>query len=121
MAQKTVTQIIDDLTDEVISENDNHITIHVDHGNGRVRQFDTTAENLSNVATGDENALRLADPEAGSVPQRGTRKSSRATPIRQSNRTKRVRNWARDNGYEVHERGRISSEVFDAYNKAHAA
>ena len=30
-----------------------------------------------------------------------------------------VRAWARDNGYQVSDRGRVSSEVIAAYEKAH--
>lgn len=30
-----------------------------------------------------------------------------------------VRDWARDNGYDVGERGRFSSEIVSAFNKAH--
>jgi hypothetical protein len=30
-----------------------------------------------------------------------------------------VRAWARENGYQVSDRGRVSSEVIAAYEKAH--
>jgi len=30
-----------------------------------------------------------------------------------------VRSWARENGYQVSDRGRVSSEVITAYEKAH--
>jgi nucleoid-associated protein Lsr2 len=30
-----------------------------------------------------------------------------------------VRNWARENGYQVSDRGRVSSEVMSAYDGAH--
>ena len=30
-----------------------------------------------------------------------------------------VRSWARENGYQVSDRGRVSSEVIAAYEKAH--
>lgn len=30
-----------------------------------------------------------------------------------------VREWARSNGFEVSERGRVSTKVLDAYNEAH--
>lgn len=33
--------------------------------------------------------------------------------------TKDVRAWARENGLEVSERGRVSAEVLSAYNAAH--
>lgn len=31
-----------------------------------------------------------------------------------------IRDWARRNGYQVSDRGRIAAPVVDAYNKAHA-
>ena len=37
--------------------------------------------------------------------------SSRFDPVK-------VRDWARDNGFEVSERGRLSSEVIEAYEKS---
>jgi hypothetical protein len=30
-----------------------------------------------------------------------------------------VRSWARDNGYQISERGRIPSSVIEAYQAAH--
>lgn len=35
-----------------------------------------------------------------------------------SNNTAKIRAWAKDNGYEVSERGRISKEVREAYDAA---
>ena len=34
--------------------------------------------------------------------------------------TSDIRSWAQENGYEVSSRGRVSAEVRDAYEKAHA-
>ena len=49
---------------------------------------------------------------------------SRANPVRPSTDdsadSTRVRQWARDNGITVGERGRISQDVLDAYTRAHA-
>ncbi|ATN93967.1 nucloid associated Lsr2-like [Mycobacterium phage Kumao] len=44
------------------------------------------------------------------VAQRGTQKEIRAA----------IREWARNNGYQVSQRGLISREVVDAYEQAHA-
>lgn len=49
--------------------------------------------------------------------QRSTRSSGRSAGRRN---VSEVREWARANGHAVSERGRISSEVQAAYDKAHA-
>ena len=35
------------------------------------------------------------------------------------NRTAQIREWARSNGHQVNERGRIPATVVEAYDKAH--
>ena len=37
-----------------------------------------------------------------------------------ANNTSDIRSWAQENGFEVSSRGRVSAEVRDAYEKAHA-
>jgi hypothetical protein len=37
-----------------------------------------------------------------------------------ANNTSDIRAWAQENGYEVSSRGRVSAEVREAYEKAHA-
>ncbi len=53
---------------------------------------------------------------------RGTRSSTSACKSSGSGRSSEelahVRAWARDNGHEVSERGRIKAEVIDAFDKA---
>lgn len=45
----------------------------------------------------------------------GTRRSTASDP----EQTARIREWARENGHEVSDRGRISTSVREAYNAAH--
>lgn len=49
----------------------------------------------------------------------GRRTSSRRSGSGSSSNTKAVREWGKENGYEVSERGRISAEVQRAYDAAH--
>lgn len=44
----------------------------------------------------------------------------RAAAAGAANNTSDIRAWAQENGYEVSSRGRVSAEVREAYEKAHA-
>ena len=74
----------------------------------------------------DANAARLRDALAefvgharkvGSSSRRSGRRTSAATAGGPSARE--IRDWARSNGYDVPDRGRVSSEVREAYDAAH--
>ena len=74
-----------------------------------------------------DNAAKLRDelaPWVGHARRSGGRKTSGAGRGGSSAATKRtdlgaVRDWARKNGYEVSDRGRISADIQAAYDKAH--
>ncbi|WP_084039238.1 Lsr2 family protein [Demequina sp. NBRC 110053] len=68
----------------------------------------------------EDNAARLRE-ELGSwaskarrvsTSKRGTGRPRRADSVK-------VRAWAKDNGYDISERGRISTEIREAYAAAH--
>jgi len=71
------------------------------------------------------NAAKLRDDLAvwiGHAERTGGRRSSGRTTSKGSGRKPdlgAVRAWARDNGHQVSDRGRISAEVQSAYDKAH--
>jgi nucleoid-associated protein Lsr2 len=70
----------------------------------------------------DKNAAKLRDGFAKYVAAaRRTSPRSRRAPRRGASgpTTAQVRDWARTNGYEVSDRGRISAEVRAAYESAH--
>lgn len=73
----------------------------------------------------DKNAKKLRDALASwtgkarrSGSGRGRRRSSGAAPQKRTDLGS-VREWARANGYQVSDRGRISAEIQAAYDKAH--
>ena len=73
----------------------------------------------------DKNAKKLRDALASwtgnarrSGGGRGRRRSSGAAPQKRTDLGS-VREWARANGYQVSDRGRISAEIQGAYDKAH--
>src|SRR5690625_832743 len=76
-----------------------------------------------------ENAAKLRDamaPWVGHARRAGGRRTSgRRSSARSTGRSgggsgdaAKIRQWARDNGYTVSDRGRIPAEVVDAYNSA---
>ena len=75
----------------------------------------------------DQNAARLRDALAefvgharkvGSASRRGGgRRTSGSAAGGPS--AKEIRDWARSNGYDVPDRGRVSAEVREAYDAAH--
>ncbi|AZM51759.1 hypothetical protein DMA15_03505 [Streptomyces sp. WAC 01529] len=112
MAQKTVVTYIDDLTGEESEEIGTH-TILV---NGAGVEIDLTPDNyddllerLSPYLTAD-GARRVR----GTAGKSKGRKASSDGP-----RAEDVRTWARENGYEVNDRGRVPASVREAYDKAH--
>lgn len=72
----------------------------------------------------EKNAKKLRDALAGYVDAgrrvSGRRKSSTSSSSSRSNSGElaKIREWARANGHQVSDRGRISQKVRDAYAKA---
>ncbi len=71
----------------------------------------------------DKNAAALRDALAGYVGAgrrvAGRRRSGSSSSSRSSSgELSKIREWARANGFEVSDRGRISQKVRDAYAKA---
>lgn len=108
MAQRTITILEDDIDKSEAAES-------VSFGLDGV----TYSIDLS-----EANASRLREQLAywiGHAQRSGGRKAAR----RGSGAGKRqdlasVRSWARDNGHQVSDRGRISAEIQSAYDAAHA-
>jgi hypothetical protein len=75
----------------------------------------------------DKNAAALRDALAtyvghgrkvGAAPRRG-RRSSGGGASAGGPSAREIRDWARENGFDVPDRGRVSAEVREAYDKAH--
>lgn len=75
----------------------------------------------------DLNATHAADmrealaPWVGAARRSGGRKQTGRKSGGRSNssETKRIRAWAKENGYQVSDRGRVSAEIREAYANAH--
>jgi hypothetical protein len=74
------------------------------------------------LSSGNAEKLRAAvGPWIGSARRTGGRKAQVRTtaPARNSSNATAIRTWARDHGFEVSDRGRVSAEIRKAYEDAH--
>lgn len=109
MAQKVNIILVDDIDGSEATET---VTFGLDG---------TTYE----IDLNDDNAGKLREALAtyvghgrkvGAGPRRGRRTSA---PASGGPSAKEVREWARENGHDVPDRGRVSAEVREAYDAAH--
>lgn len=105
MAQKVQILLLDDLDGSEASET---VQFGLD---GTIYEIDLN----------DKNAGKLRDSLAGYIghARKSTAKKGRATRTDLGPSTREVRDWARSNGYEVSDRGRVPAEVKSAYEAAH--
>ncbi|MGC5173337.1 histone-like nucleoid-structuring protein Lsr2 [Microbacterium sp. DT81.1] len=108
MAKKTITTYVDDLDG---SEADGTVTFSFD---SKLYEVDLSLKNRKKL----EDALAPFIKAARSAG--GSRRSS-SSSARGASRTDlaSVRAWARDNGREVSERGRVPASVIEAFDAAH--
>ncbi|APU40998.1 MULTISPECIES: histone-like nucleoid-structuring protein Lsr2 [Streptomyces] len=109
MAQKVQVLLVDDLDG---GEADETVTFALD---GKTYEIDLTTANA-------EKLRGLLDPYT----KGGRRTGGRATAARAKGRaaatgnpdTAEIRAWAKENGYNVNDRGRVPAEIREAYEKA---
>jgi len=110
MAQRVQYMLVDDVDGSTAVET---VTFSLD---GVSYEIDLTAA----------NAKKLRNDFAtwvGHARRSGGRKSSRKTGASAGQRRgdlSAVRQWARKNGHQVSDRGRISADILAAYDKAHS-
>jgi hypothetical protein len=116
VAQKVVVSLVDDLDE---SEADETVEFGID---GTTYEIDLSEENASEM----RDVLGKYVSAARKVSSRGTRASgggrSRATGgggRMDREQAGAIRDWARKNGHEVSDRGRIPASVVEAYEAAH--
>jgi hypothetical protein len=110
MARKTLIQLTDDIDGTPIAD-----------GEGRTITFslnDTTYEiDLSDAHLAELHEALTPYTTAG---RRTGRKSNGAAGATKTDKAElmKIREWARQNGHEVSDRGRVSSTIRDAYDAA---
>ena len=109
MARTYVAVIKDDLTGEVVDQKDaESIEFAV---NGKSYTIDLGKKNAAEFHKSLDKYIAVATKVGGATtrkPVRGSKEDLTA-----------IREWGKGNGFNVSARGRVSSELKDAYSKAH--
>ncbi len=112
MAQRVEVILVDDVDGGSASET---VTFALDGVSYEIDLSEKNAKALRDDLAKWTGHARRAGSSGG---RRGGRRSSGGGTARRSDLAS-VREWARANGYEVSDRGRISAEIQAAYDKAH--
>ena len=115
LAQRIVTQLISDLSGEEIPDGHGE-TIEFAY-RGIAYSIDLTAKEVATFDRAVAPQLEHATVVAGTRKSAAGRGKQAASRPRADLRSIRV--WARENGYEVSDRGRVRAEVQQAYDAAH--
>ena len=113
MAQKVIRQFIDDIDG---SEAERTFTFAVD---GTHYEIDLSSENIGEfheaIAGFVESARKVKANDTG----RRARKTSPSGRGRSREQTQAVREWARQQGHSINDRGRIPASIQQAFDQAH--
>ena len=120
MAQKTIVTLVDDLTGEV-AENISTVEFALD---GKAYELDLTDENstkLRDALAQYVNAARKIGGRrrSGARPGRAIKSTSHTTGYNRET-LKSIREWAKKNGHNVSDRGRLPADVLQAWESAQA-
>lgn len=118
MAQKVLVQYVDDL-DGIAADDVSTVTFALD---GVSYEIDLRAENADRLRDSLAGYVESARRVGGRV-RRGTTPAAapvRSGDARSKEQTKAIREWAKKNGYDLAERGRIPANVIAAFEEAHA-
>ncbi|MDT0308938.1 Lsr2 family protein [Streptomyces sp. DSM 44917] len=114
MAQKVQVLLLDDLSG---GEADETVTFALD---GKTYEIDLNSENAEKLRTALEPYVKAGRRAGGARAARGRART--AAPAAGSaggtQDTAKIRAWAKENGYEVNDRGRVPANIREAYEKA---
>src|SRR5256885_1832827 len=114
MAQKVIVELVDDL-DGTASEDISTVSFSLD---GADCEIDLTEENAESLRAALEEFVAAARRTGGRIKRNAGTKSSPSRPGASREQTKAIREWARQNGFELADRGRIPANVIQAYEEA---
>jgi len=113
MAQKVQVILVDDVDG---GEADETVSFALDGVSYEIDVSATNAEAIREALAPWVGHARRVGGRAGNRARVGTPK---ARPAAERTDLSEVRSWARENGFQVSDRGRVSSEVRAAYEAAH--
>lgn len=121
MATQTIVTLVDDLDGSEASES---VSFALDGASYEIDLSDSNADKLRDALAGYVASARRVDgsrrgpgrpPKAAKAAK--VSRGARTAPDREQ--TAAIREWARSNGHEVSERGRLSASVLAAFEAAH--
>ena len=121
MAQKVQVMLVCDLHDDEV-EGVETVAFGLDGASYEIDACEEHATEIRDAMASYVGAARRAGrpaPAAGSKRSARTAKSSPAAAAGGKERVQEIREWARQNGHTVSERGRLSGAVVAAYEAAH--
>ncbi|HEY2203671.1 MAG TPA: Lsr2 family protein [Pseudonocardia sp.] len=113
MAQKVVVSLVDDLDGGQAAET---VQFGLDGRSYEIDLSDDHAAALRDALAEYVAGARRASGSGGARRARAASGASRATGDREQNQA--IRDWAREHGHNVSDRGRIPTEVIEAYQQA---
>lgn len=110
MGKRTIVEVFDDLDGSAIENDSPTIRFAVD---GRGYEIDLSRTNADAFHAALEPYIKAARQVSTASARRGATGRARARDLAA------VREWARANGHDVSERGRVPAAVLSAYDAAH--
>lgn len=114
MATVTRTYLVDDLD----GSEDEVETVHFAL-DGHSYEIDLNPEHATVLREKLERFVEAATPVKGAKPARRGRKTQVTTGAVSKEQTAAIRHWAKEQGYQISERGRIPANVREAFESAH--
>ncbi|MCE7083212.1 Lsr2 family protein [Streptomyces sp. ST2-7A] len=111
MAQKVQVLLLDDIDG---GEADETVTFALD---GKTYEIDLNSANAEKLRETLGEFVRAGRRAGTGRAARGGRSTARATSAGTVD-TARIRAWAKENGYDVNDRGRVPATIREAYEKA---
>lgn len=112
MAQKVQVLLLDDLEG---GNADETVTFALD---GKSYEIDLTAANAEKLRGVLAEYVKSGRRTTGTRSTRGKGRTAPASPSGGNPQTAKMRAWAKDQGYEVNDRGRVPAGIREAYEKA---
>jgi hypothetical protein len=121
MARKVMVTLTDDLDEKI--EADETVTFSLDGTSYEIDLSDANARKMRNVFGKYVEAARKVTAKGRAAENRRTRQSSggTVTNIRSRDKGVAIREWAKANGKEVSQRGRIPAAIVAEYEAANAS
>lgn len=115
MAKKVYVQLVDDIDDKPIDSGGEHISYSV---NGVSYEIDLSDKNAKEFHRKLDYYIEHSARVGGKRAKKAVGTTSTGQK-RDANQTKAIREWAKSNGYTISARGRIPSDVENAFDAAH--